>query len=269
MIMIESVSDFFLISPGDGEEHVYSPVIVNATLHCAVNNTYLAWEVDGLALDSPSQGVQLNSRGIFQRGPTVSSDGVTSSSVIVFGSRELNNNTRICCQYFVNELKENCTTLIVYGNFLPFIQDTENQFFVQLFLGRPSPSRQVSLQNVGGVNLINISWTATTMTGVNQSYIIVFDDHIIKTTYLYHIFHQEITSADAIVNCDLYLAFVKAVNGAGESDPSNNVSIPSLPDIGPVTASLTHQVWKYDGQIRVNISFQVRHYNNYYVHKKN
>ena len=86
----------------------------------------------------------------------------------------------------------------------------------------------MSLQNAGGVNLINISWTATTMTGVNQSYIIVFDAHIIKTTYLYHIFHQEITSADAIVNCGLHLAFVKAVNVAGESDPSNNVSIPSL-----------------------------------------
>ena len=61
---------------------------------------------------------------------------------------------------------------------------------------------------------------------------------------------------------------MKVVNGAGESDRSNNVSIPSLPDIGSVTASLTHQVWKYyDGQIRVNISFQVRHYN-YYVQKK-
>ena len=81
-----------------------------------------------------------------------------------------------------------------------------------------------------------------------------------QNTYTYHIFHQEFTSdsADAIVNCGLYLAYVKAVNGA---DPSNNVSIPSLPDTGPVTASLTHKVWKYDGQIRVNISFQVRHYN--------
>ena len=49
---------------------------------------------------------------------------------------------------------------------------------------------------------------------------------------------------------------MKAVNGAGES---NNVSIPSLPNIGPVTASLTHQVWKYDREIRVNVSFQVRH----------
>ena len=111
----EDNSDLFLVSPGDGEEHVYSPVNINATLHCAVNNTNLEWEVDGLAIDSDVQRSQLNSKGIFQRGPIVSSGGVISSSVIVFGSRESNNNTRLCCQIFVNELKENCTTLIVYG----------------------------------------------------------------------------------------------------------------------------------------------------------
>ena len=116
--IVSTNSDLFFVSPGDDEEHVYSPVNVNATIHCAVNNTNLAWEFDGLALDSPVQRPQLNSRGIFQSGPTVPSDGVTSSSVIVFGSRELNDNTRICCQTFVNELKENCTTLIVYGKYL-------------------------------------------------------------------------------------------------------------------------------------------------------
>ena len=122
--MIECVSDLFLLSPGDGEEHVYPPVNVNATLHCVVNNTNLAWEVSGLALDSPVQRPRLNSRGIFQSGPTISSDGLTSSSVTVFVSRKLNNNTRICCQSFEFELKENCTILIVYGKvdtFLPFI----------------------------------------------------------------------------------------------------------------------------------------------------
>ena len=123
----------FLVRPGDGEEFEYSPVNVNATLHCAVNNTNLVWVVDGLALDSAVERPQLNSRGIFQSGPSTPSDSVISSSVIVFGSREFNNNTRICCQSrsFVNELKENCTTLIVYGKantFLPFIQDTENYF---------------------------------------------------------------------------------------------------------------------------------------------
>ena len=109
--------------PGDGEEHVYSPVNVNATLHCAVNNTILEWDVDGITLDSPIQGPQLNSRGIFQSGPTTPSDGVTSSSVIVFGSRELNNNTRIYCQSFMNGLKENCTTLIIYGRVKSIICD--------------------------------------------------------------------------------------------------------------------------------------------------
>ena len=127
----EDNTDLFLVRPGDGEEFVYSPVNVSATLHCAVNNTILVWVIDGLALDSAVERPQLNSRGIFQSGPTTPSDGVTSSSVILFGSRELNNNTRICCQSFVNELKENCTTLIVYGKvntFLPFIQDTGNYF---------------------------------------------------------------------------------------------------------------------------------------------
>ena len=117
----------------------------------------------------------------------------------------------------------------------------------------------MSVQNAGSGNLLNISWTATTMTGVNQSYAIVFDERIIKTTSSHHIFYHEVTSADPTATCGLFLAFVKAVNGAGESDPSNNVNIPSLPDIGPVTDSLTHQVWKHDGEIRVNISFQVRH----------
>ena len=115
----------------------------------------------------------------------------------------------------------------------------------------------MSVQTAGGVKLLNISWTVTIMTGVNQTYNIVFDALTIKTANTHHIFYQEITSADPMGNCGSFLAYVKAVNGAGESDPSNNVSIPSLPDIGPVTTSLTHHVWKHDGEIRVNVSFQV------------
>ena len=77
------------------------------------------------------------------------------------------------------------------------------------------------------------------MTGVNQTYVIVFDDHIIKTTYLHHIFHQEITTADSIANCGLYLAFVKAVNGAGES---------AIPSIILSRSSLMHnnKQWHYN-----------------------
>ena len=102
-------------------------------------------------------------------------------------------------------------------------------------------------------NFINISWTANTIFGVEQNYTITFNTYVAETTQLTYYVYQMNTF---YIRCGTF-AFIKAVNGAGESDPSNNVSIPSLPDIGPVTASLTHQVWKHDGQIRVNISFEV------------
>ena len=90
---------------------------------------------------------------------------------------------------------------------------------------------------------------------MNQTYIVAFESNIIKTTELFYAYKDQRIISN--VQCNIFLAYVKAVNGAGGSDPSNNVSIPSLPDIGPARASLTHQVWKQDGEIRVNVSFEV------------
>ena len=105
-----------MVRPAEGKEFVYSPVEVNATIHCAVNNTYLGWEVDDLILDSELHRPVFRSREIFQDGPVTSSDGVTTSNVKVFGNIERNNNIRICCQSVVkNELNERCTLLIIYG----------------------------------------------------------------------------------------------------------------------------------------------------------
>ena len=52
---------------------------------------------------------------------------------------------------------------------------------------------------------------------------------------------------------------VKAVNRAGESDPSDSVrvSLPLLPDTGPVSDSLDHRIWKSSDQIIVQIQFEV------------
>ena len=47
----------------------------------------------------------------------------------------------------------------------------------------------------------------------------------------------------SVVRCN---AYIKAVNGAGESDPSNNVTISSLPLIALVTAFLSMEVWWRD-----------------------
>ena len=106
----------FIERPGGGEDFVYSPVDVNATFHCAVNNTILFWDIDMLFFDNAIHGGILNSREIFQSEQVTSSDGVTRSNVTVFGSLMDNNNTRICCQSLVgNEVYQNCTTLILYG----------------------------------------------------------------------------------------------------------------------------------------------------------
>ena len=90
----------FLVAPGDGEEFVYSPIGVNITLQCAVNNARLVWIIDNSLLFEV-QGSILDSRRIFLN-ETYTSDGVTISSITIFANREVNNNTRICCQMNVN-----------------------------------------------------------------------------------------------------------------------------------------------------------------------
>ena len=99
-----------------------------------------------------------------------------------------------------------------------------------------------------------MSWTATPVIGIHQNYTILFKSHRAETLELYYV--SELSTFAK--KCGILLAYVIAVNGAGESDPSNNVTIPSLPDIGPVAASLKHLVWKSGGEIMVNVSFEVR-----------
>ena len=105
--------------------------------------------------------------------------------------------------------------------------------------------------------VINISWSATTLVGIDQNYSVFLESHIELKLHSFTINITELSTLASIKLCGTFLAYVTAVNGAGESDPSNNVTIPSLPDIGPIPASLTHQVWKSGGEIIVNVSFEV------------
>ena len=131
---------------------------------------------------------------------------------------------------------------------------------------RPSPPQYVSVKRTesdlgAAIEIqINITWTAANIFGVDHNYTIQFDKHRAETAQPYYI--TQLESISFASHCGEFLAYVTAVNGAGESDPSDNVTIPSQPDIGPVTASLTHQVWKSaGGEIMVSVSFQVRHDN--------
>ena len=110
--------DLYLEEPGGGEEFVYAPVGVSATLHCAVMNTRLIWEVAGLRLDVEDERDILNERNIIRSDPVSSSaNNITTSSVSVFGTLSFRNGTiRICCKSRVElEFTESCTTLIIYG----------------------------------------------------------------------------------------------------------------------------------------------------------
>ena len=104
-----------MVRPGDGEQFVYSPVDVNATLHCAVNNTFLSWDVDGFNIDHAFGRHLLNSRGVFQT--THTTETLSNSILTVFCDIDVNNNIRICCESNEGLMhRESCTTLIIYGN---------------------------------------------------------------------------------------------------------------------------------------------------------
>ena len=126
-----------------------------------------------------------------------------------------------------------------------------------VYVDTPLKPENVSIEYTEMVGYINISWTATTVPGVDQYFTVFFNSQKtdkVEAQLNYYIYQQN--TSDFQIRCS---ANVIAVNGAGESDPSNNVTIPSLPDIGPVTASLSHQVWKSaGGKIMVNVSFKVR-----------
>ena len=113
--MTYAESELFLVRPGDSEEFVYSPVGVNATLHCVVNNTNLSWLVARLNFNVAQERGSLHSRWIFQT-PSIRIEGITELTVTVFGD-ESNNNTEVCCRFFETstaELNEACTTIVIY-----------------------------------------------------------------------------------------------------------------------------------------------------------
>ena len=109
---IITIDTSFVVRPGDGSEFVYSPIHVNATLHCVVDGLIIYWMVDGLNFIFRNEQAMLNVRGIFEITKTSSELGLKSSTLTVYGDIQRNNNISICC-----ETREDscCTTLIIYG----------------------------------------------------------------------------------------------------------------------------------------------------------
>ena len=107
-----------MVRPGDGNEIVYSPIHVNATLHCVLDGPFLLWLVDGLNFVSRNEKAMLNLREIFEITES-SSKSLTSSTLTVYGDIQRNNNISICCE---TREDSSCTTLIIYGISLQICQ---------------------------------------------------------------------------------------------------------------------------------------------------
>ena len=78
-----------------------------------MNKSTLLWGIDEESYSELEP--ELTSRGIFFE-ISRRSDRVKESTIIIMGNIDVNNDTRICCQLLRGvELRESCTTLIIYG----------------------------------------------------------------------------------------------------------------------------------------------------------
>ena len=124
---------------------------------------------------------------------------------------------------------------------------------------QPTAVMEEYFQSSGSVKL---SWTANLTDGVNHNFTVTVRNVTSSTTNT--IVRETVQQPYYVLSrCGMFEIQVQAVNGAGESEPSNivKVSLPLLPDISPVSNSLSHRVYKYNGEIMVQISFEVSYCN--------
>ena len=236
-----------MVKPGGGEEYITTPVGRSATLQCSIiNASVLLWRINGF--DPLSHDSEVSGFTLHQDGPIIASTGELTSTLTVNGNIG-NKGIEICCQ--TERLQECCMYLTIYGNNY-FFTIMQCKTHIHAYTDHPSSPENITIQSTK-IGSINITWDAESVAGVDQYYIINLTSNmsIIRTTKPFLTLNQSIHD----IQCGTSL-LITAVNGAGESSPSTFI-LPSLPDIGPVTASLEHQVWKVNGEIFIRVSFEV------------
>ena len=110
---------------------------------------------------------------------------------------------------------------------------------------------------------MKLSWMGNVTERMDHNYTIVIHNVTISSNIsspLTVVYETVVVPFIFLDQCGEFDVQVKAVNRAGESDPSVSVrvSLPLLPDIQPVSDSLDHRVWKESSsQLMVQILFEV------------
>lgn len=105
---------------------------------------------------------------------------------------------------------------------------------------------------------VKISWTSNQTDGIDHSYKIIIRNMTTSTPQVVVNVSLQVPCY-VVTMCGEFSVQLKAVNGAGESEPSDTVrvSLPLLPDVTPVNNSLSHHVWKSSGEVFVQILYEV------------
>ena len=185
----------------------------NATFNCTVENSeLLKWEVNQLRFNDVDDATVLRSKQIFQVGPTEDPQNRTTSSVLVATTHD-NNQTMLQCfarDEITLRVPSNVAKLTIYGP--------------------PASPTNVSASELGLLQL-NVSWAAVpTLPDVSVTYRI----NVTNLDTLEVFMSDDVTSTSFVFegtepSCDTYKFSVTAVNGAGESSPSDvmNASLPT------------------------------------------
>ena len=128
--------------------------------------------------------------------------------------------------------------------------------------GAPSQPFIETPQYLRSNGSVKLSWTAFNLSErVNHSYVIII--HNVTRSSRSVVLNETVMSPYFIFEqCGEFYVQVKVLNKAGESNLSEAVrfSLPLLPDIQPVSDSLSHRVWKTNSEIMVQINFEVSLY---------
>ena len=99
--------------------------------------------------------------------------------------------------------------------------------------------------------------------GVNHSYTVIIHNVTIPSAPFVVVNTETVFVPNVLFEqCGEFEVQIKAINRASESKFSEAVrfSLPLLPDTQPISDSLSHRVWKSNGEIMVHIIFEVSLY---------